>query len=111
MPPTNPDPVAMAAVGRRIHHWRVRRGLTQERLAELVGLRQGSISNYERGRRELLISIALRICEALDIPLGELLPSQSDSDDVVIVRRSRLGRAIVGLQARPDLLEALARED
>ena len=45
---------------------RIMRGLTQERLAELVGTKQSSISRLESGQTEPRLSFLRRVVEALD---------------------------------------------
>ncbi len=45
---------------------RIMRGLTQERLAELVGTKQPSIARLESGKIEPKLSFLRRVVEALD---------------------------------------------
>lgn len=66
---------------RRIHEgespvkvWRQHRGLTQSALAEAVGLRQGSLSDLERGRSTASFDTYCRLADALGIELGDLRP-------------------------------------
>lgn len=72
---------------------------------------QPTLSNYERGRRELSVSVALLICGALDIPLGALVPTEAEGSEVIAVRGSKLGRALQTLRERPDLLRAFLSDD
>jgi putative transcriptional regulator len=59
-------------VANRLREFREERGLTQERLAELVGLSRQSIISIERGRFLPSVETALRLSAALDVPLESL---------------------------------------
>ena len=52
---------------------RKERKLTLKQLADLVGLTESSISQYEAGRRQPDNEGLLRLAEALDTTVGELL--------------------------------------
>lgn len=89
------------AMGRRIREWRLRRGMKQVDLAYAAGLTQASLSNYENGKRDLPLAAALRVAAALDITLGDLI----NTDDVVVMKDSRLAKAFVAVVlASPALL-------
>lgn len=90
-------------VGARIREWRKRRGQSQARLAGQSGITQAALSNYERGRRDLPLSTFLRLAGALDVALGDLV----EIEDAIVVRESRLGRAVEALVAHPSLLEVI----
>lgn len=83
-------------VGARLRSWRRCRGLTQERLALLAGVNQASISNYEKGKRDIPLPALLRLVGALDIGVRELLPEAAASltPEVIVPRDSRLGAMI-----------------
>ena len=83
-------------VGLRIREWRLRRELSQARVARLAGITQASLSNYENGKRDLPLTTLLAVARALNVSVGDLL----DMPDVIIVRDSVLGRAVVQLQKR-----------
>ena len=51
---------------------RSRRGITQERLAELTGVARQSIISIEKGRFLPTIETALRMAEALDVAVEDL---------------------------------------
>lgn len=59
--------------GRNVREAREARGLTQEDLEGLTGLRRSYISDMERGRRNPTVRALGRIAEALKIPAADLL--------------------------------------
>jgi len=62
-------------LGRRINDTRKQRGLTQEELAERVGLTRTSITNIEKGRQKVLSHLLVELSDALNVPLSDLLPN------------------------------------
>jgi len=48
-------------------------GLTQKELAELIGVKPSTISNYEIGLRSPQGKIAIKLSEILGIPLEEII--------------------------------------
>lgn len=54
-------------VGNLLTGARLKAGLTQAQLAEKLGIRQGMVSDYERGRRSYSNAMAKRLGEALNI--------------------------------------------
>ena len=60
-------------IGPRVRELRKRRGLTQERLAELTGCSVDAISSLERGKHVRTITTVARLAEALEVPIQELL--------------------------------------
>ena len=56
--------------------YRLKAGLTQKRLAELSGIRQNLISDYENGRRKLTRAAAVRFAAALNIDPERLYPAE-----------------------------------
>lgn len=51
---------------------RLRKGITQQQLAERAGLARQSIISIEKGRFQPTIENALRIAAALEVPVQEL---------------------------------------
>ncbi len=52
---------------------RERNGMTQERLAEILCVKQGAISNWKRGEREPGLEQIAKIAKALEVPAEWLL--------------------------------------
>ncbi len=64
----------MSPVRFRLRDLRAARGLTQEALAELAGVRQATISQIERGATSRIdLDVLERLAAALGVQPGELL--------------------------------------
>lgn len=66
--------------GERLSAMRQQRGLTQAQLAELVGVTQPLVSDYERGRLQLSADMAVRFALALKVSSDELLGLKVPTD-------------------------------
>jgi transcriptional regulator with XRE-family HTH domain len=66
-------PVARRAIGDRIRAARTGRKLSQEALAELVGLDRKTINRVEQGAHATSVDHLLLIAAALDTPLADLV--------------------------------------
>ncbi|THA78427.1 XRE family transcriptional regulator [Streptomyces sp. A0642] len=77
MPPPEPPPEWVIThrrlIGTRIRDARALRGLSQERLGELSGVDRQTINRIEQGHVSTRIDTLLRIAEALDVPVAELV--------------------------------------
>lgn len=60
-------------IGRRVRDARDKKGISQEKLAELVDLSLSSISRLETGRTMVSVEKLLRIADALNVGIDELL--------------------------------------
>lgn len=63
----------MASWQNRIKQVMREKKITQEKLAEMVGVSQGALSHWFSGRRQIDLSSLLKIADALSIPHSELL--------------------------------------
>ncbi len=63
----------LALMGQRINAARTSRGMTQQKLADASGLDRTYISLVEHGRQNLSIGAVLKIANALEVPMGDLL--------------------------------------
>lgn len=82
----------------RLREWRERRGLTQQELADAVGVARDSISKWETLSRGAYPSTARKLAEALYIPVEDLTafsaPAQASGRD--------LQRRVAVLKEAPD---------
>lgn len=81
-------------LGERIRELRKAKGLTQEQLAELVGVEPRHISRVEGGYSSPSIERLARIAEILDVPIKELFDYMhlNDSEDRLKDIEDAIGR-------------------
>lgn len=60
-------------IGRNTLYFRQQQGLTQQQLADALGINKMAISNYEKGKRQPSIETVKAICKALDIFLMQFM--------------------------------------
>jgi len=61
-------------VGQGVKHWRLKRGYTQEELAEKIGITRQVVLQYEKGTRRISIEKLYAITEALSVSITDLIP-------------------------------------
>ena len=69
-------------LGANLRYWRQKRGLTQEQLAQAVGIIQNTIARYESGVNEPLLSKAVQLADALSISVDALVSTEIADDGV-----------------------------
>lgn len=74
------------AIGKRIKIARIRNDITQERLAELVDLSTGHMSNIETGSGNVSLKTLVNIANVLDVSM-EYLVSDSVVNSSVVIRK------------------------
>lgn len=95
--------VSRRTVGGWLREKRQRVQLSQSAVARDAGITQGSLSNYETGKREVSIETLLRLSTAVAADLGELV----GAEEVILLRGSRLASAATALQREPRLLDQI----
>ncbi len=60
--------------GGHLRKVRLRKGISQEKLAELAGLHRTYVSSVERGERNISLVNIHRLAKALDVGLRDLMP-------------------------------------
>ncbi|WP_338146370.1 helix-turn-helix transcriptional regulator [Streptomyces boncukensis] len=75
MPAPQPERILerRRTIGRRIQHERMQANLTQEHLRDLSGVDRATLQRIEAGTTDARLSWLLRIADALDTPLADLL--------------------------------------
>ncbi len=73
-------------VGKRVEEFRVKKKLTQARLAEIVSLSRTSITNIESGRQKLLVHTLWDIARVLGVRPADFFPSESEMKDAASVK-------------------------
>ena len=69
------------AVGQRIRNYRTKKGLSQEKLAELSGCHPTYIGQLERGEKNATLESIERIAAALGISLSKLFEKLGGQED------------------------------
>ncbi len=69
-------------IGKNIKFYRLLKGISQEDLAQQIGLNKMAVSNYEMDKRNPEMAIIQKIAEALDVSFSALL-SQQDQQLVI----------------------------
>lgn len=91
-----PLPESLQNVCFRIAKFRKQRGLSQEALAEVIGVSRKQVSDYERGKANLNHEMVIRFALALGISTDELLglSSLAQSVDQIPLRFTRRMREL-----------------
>jgi transcriptional regulator with XRE-family HTH domain len=63
-------------VGRRVRAFRLQKGLSQEKLADQLGVTFQQVQKYEKGTNRIAAGRLQRIAEILDIPITEFFVQQ-----------------------------------
>ncbi len=62
-----------STVGRRIKVARIKRGYSQEKLAELLHVTPVQISHYENNRNDIKVSVIKELAEKLEVSVSYLV--------------------------------------
>ena len=60
-------------IGARIKQLRIKKGITQKKMADLCGITHSTYSNYENDNREPSLDVIQRIADKLDISVPDLM--------------------------------------
>lgn len=90
-------------IGIRIRKYRELRGLSQKELADLIGVSNSRVSNWEQGINRPNADIISDLCRALDVSPSELLDIQISTDSLNEQER----KLISAYRNRPELQEAV----
>lgn len=80
------------------------RGLTQQDLANAIGVSRSAIGNYENGDREPNFEVAETMADFFNVPLGTLIGQQQIDDYFNELRREQLKKALFGDSNVPDVM-------
>lgn len=79
MPISDVDRRFLVAVGAEVQQCRRALGWTQADLADRIGVQRTSITNIERGRQNLPITMLYHIAQAFGVQAWDLLPDLKES--------------------------------
>ncbi|MBQ3762383.1 MAG: helix-turn-helix transcriptional regulator [Clostridia bacterium] len=72
-----------ASIGLRIKHARTEKNLTQEKLAEMLGISRIQIAYLENGDRGISLEMLVNVSNILNVPIAELLADSLNSTDKI----------------------------
>lgn len=90
-------------IGNRIRQYREKKKLTQKQLADLIGVSNSRISNWEKGINRPDADIIADICRALDVSPSVLLDVRLSTDELNDKER----RIIKAYRVKLDLQKAV----
>ncbi|MBK9000869.1 MAG: helix-turn-helix transcriptional regulator [Myxococcales bacterium] len=101
--------IVLASIGANVRALRLRRGLTQEALAEKCAIEPRTVQSIERGRTNLSIAVLVSVAEALGVDSrilmrpGELPPARAGRPPKkkAASKRKRAASAVDGALANP----------
>ena len=85
----------LIAIGKNLQSIRKRRGLTQNDLADKIGLTREAIAAYEAGRSHLIDTTLLEMSTVLRVSVNEILGLERRNDESPISRRWAKRMAII----------------
>ena len=88
-------------IGNAIKTCRIRRGLSQTKLAELSECSVSYLSLIEHNQRDITLSTLQRICHALHVPVGILLFLGSSHDEFGEELEAELAKNTLVLLSEP----------
>lgn len=96
------------AIGKRIRKARKKQHLTQEQLAEMIGVKAGHISNIESGKKPFSFKTFVRLYTALKVNPDSLLLRHGELCDTVTDEKSdsRETVAVPGCESLLDTVDA-----
>ena len=90
-------------IGARIRKYREDRGYSQKELAELIGVSNSRISNWEQGVNRPDADILVDLCKTLNVSPSELLDVHLKDDELSDMER----KVINAYRAKKDLQTAV----
>lgn len=90
-------------IGKRIRKYREARGISQVQLAEMLGIRNSRVSNWEQGINRPDADILADICRVLDVSPSELLDVHLSSEKL----NEKEFEVIKAYRSKPELQQAV----
>ena len=86
------SPLSAVQIGSKLANIRKARGLTQTQLAELIGIRQRLVSDYEIGRTSISAEMISRFCYALNCSASDIITTEPSQEETSLRLSKRLHR-------------------
>lgn len=81
-------------VGENIRKYRKMRGMTQQQLGDAIGVRDNTISQYEKGRNAPEQNRIYAIAEVLNVSVGDFFPETTTSKEESFVKALMLSEGL-----------------
>lgn len=91
----------MRTIGNNIREYRKLRGLTQEQLAERVGISPSFCANIERGNKGVSLVVIKNISEVLEVSVDRLMSADEEYDyiqDVITLLNGKPKQFIIAIE-------------
>lgn len=96
-------------IGKRLRRRRRLLGLTQQQLAESVGIRFQQIQKYECGANRVSASRLFELAESLDVPVQYFYDGLSERDEAVQADEDVMAADVLSQKETMDLVRAYYR--
>ncbi|TNF58105.1 MAG: XRE family transcriptional regulator [Rhodobacteraceae bacterium] len=93
-------------VGKRVRHRRWLIGMTQQQLAEKVGIKFQQIQKYETGANRVSASRLWDIAEALEVPVSFFFEGLEDAGGAVAEKGQKVPNDLLGDKEALDLVRS-----
>ena len=90
-------------IGSRIRKYREKKGISQTELAQMLGIKNNRVSNWEQGLNRPDADILTKLCYVLDVSPSELLGVHLSDDPLSEQER----KVIAAYRSRPELQQAV----
>lgn len=97
--------------GDNLRNLRLQRGYTQQRLAQLLGTSQASITAWETESREPDFATIKRLAQFFAVPLSALLPSDTNVDEDEVRKVSDLLHGKAKLKELVDIIATFGDDE
>ena len=87
-------------LGQKIREYRLKRGMTQEELADKLLSKKSTISDYENDKIDMKISLLREIAKVLGTPLSHLLSEEYDDIDDEVMQMAMALKQIKSIELR-----------
>ena len=84
------------AIGQRIKIARIKKGVTQETVADLIDITPAHMSNVETGKTKVSLPTLIAIAKALSVSVDTLLCDNVITSKIVFEKEAKISYCIIG---------------
>lgn len=93
--------IAVETIGERIARLRKERGITQKELADMLGVTQPVVSDYEHGELRVHGELIIRLAKILRTSANEILGQEKNGKTETAMKNRRLQRRLQAIDKLP----------